>query len=46
MMDTSQIGRADELAIELYTLVTAHGEVDIYSPSSTTNMRIVAAAKA
>jgi len=32
MMDKSQIGRAGELAIELYTLVTAGGEVDIYSP--------------
>jgi len=32
MMDKSQIGRAGELAIELYTLVTARGEVDIYSP--------------
>lgn len=31
-MDKSQIGRAGELAIELYTLVTAGGEVDIYSP--------------
>jgi len=31
-MDMSQIGRAGELAIELYTLVTARGEVDIYSP--------------
>jgi hypothetical protein len=32
MMDKSQIGRAGELAIELYTLVTADGEVDIYAP--------------
>jgi hypothetical protein len=32
MMDKSQIGRSGELAIELYTLVTADGEVDIYSP--------------
>lgn len=32
MMDKSQIGRAGELAIELYTLVTAGGDVDIYSP--------------
>ena len=31
-MDKSQIGRAGELAIELYTLVTADGEVDIYAP--------------
>jgi hypothetical protein len=31
-MDKSQVGRAGELAIELYTLVTAGGEVDIYSP--------------
>jgi len=31
-MDKSQIGRAGELAIELYALVTAGGEVDIYSP--------------
>lgn len=31
-MDKSQIGRAGELAIELYTLVTAGGEVDIYAP--------------
>jgi hypothetical protein len=30
-MDKSQIGRAGELAIELYTLITAGGEVDIYS---------------
>ena len=32
MMDKSQIGRAGELAIELYTLVTAGGEVDVYAP--------------
>jgi hypothetical protein len=32
MMDKSQIGRAGELAIELYTLITAGGDVDIYSP--------------
>ena len=32
MRDKSQIGRACELAIELYALVTARGEVDIYSP--------------
>jgi hypothetical protein len=32
MMDKSQIGRAGELAIELYALVTSGGEVDIYSP--------------
>ena len=32
MMDKSQIGRVGELAIELYTLVTAGGEVDIYAP--------------
>jgi hypothetical protein len=32
MMDKSQIGRAGELAVELYTLVSAGGEVDIYSP--------------
>ena len=31
-MDKSQVGRAGELAIELYTLVTAGGEVDIYAP--------------
>jgi hypothetical protein len=31
-MDKSQIGRAGELAIELYALVTSGGEVDIYSP--------------
>src|SRR5437762_9603431 len=31
-MDKSQIGRAGELAIELYALVTAGGEIDIYSP--------------
>ena len=30
MMDKSQIGRAGELAIEVYALVTARGEVDIY----------------
>ena len=32
MMDKSQIGRAGELAIELYVLVTSGGEVDIYAP--------------
>ncbi len=32
MMDKSQIGRAGELAIELYALVTSGGEVDIYTP--------------
>ena len=32
MMDKSQIGRAGELAIELYALVTSGGEVDIYAP--------------
>ena len=32
MTDKSQIGRAGELAIELYALVTAGGEVDIYTP--------------
>ena len=32
MMDKSQIGRAGELAVQLYTLVTAGGEVDIYAP--------------
>ena len=31
-MDKSQIGRAGELAIQLYTLVTAGGEVDVYAP--------------
>jgi hypothetical protein len=31
-MDKSQVGRAGELAIELYALVTSRGEVDIYSP--------------
>ena len=31
-MDKSQIGRAGELAIELYALVTSKGEVDIYAP--------------
>ena len=31
-MDKSQIGRAGELAVELYALVTAGGEVDIYTP--------------
>jgi hypothetical protein len=31
-MDKSQIGRAGELAIELYALVTSGGEVDIYTP--------------
>lgn len=31
-MDKSQIGRAGELAIELYALVTSGGEVDIYAP--------------
>ncbi len=31
-MDKSQIGRAGELAIELYTLVTSGGDIDIYSP--------------
>lgn len=31
-MDKSQIGRAGELAVELYTLITAGGQVDIYSP--------------
>ncbi len=31
-MDKSQVGRAGELAIELYMLVTAGGEVDIYTP--------------
>ena len=32
MMDKSQTGRAGELAIELYALVTSGGEVDIYAP--------------
>ncbi len=32
MMDKSQVGRAGELAIELYALVTSGGEVDMYSP--------------
>jgi hypothetical protein len=32
MLNKSQIGRAGELAIELYALVTSGGEVDIYSP--------------
>jgi hypothetical protein len=31
-MDKSLVGRAGELAIELYALVTSGGEVDIYSP--------------
>jgi hypothetical protein len=31
-MDKSQIGRAGELAVELYALVTSAGEIDIYSP--------------
>jgi hypothetical protein len=31
-MDRSQIGRVGELAIELYTLVTAGGAVDVYAP--------------
>ena len=31
-MDRSQIGRAGELAIELYALVTSAGELDLYSP--------------
>ena len=31
-MDKSQIGRAGELAIELYALVTSGGEVDVYTP--------------
>jgi len=31
-MDKSQVGRAGELALELYALVTSGGEVDIYSP--------------
>ncbi len=31
-MDKSQIGRAGELAVELYALVTSRGELDIYSP--------------
>ena len=32
MMDKSQVGRAGELAVELYALVTSRGELDIYSP--------------
>lgn len=32
MMDKSQVGRAGELAVELYALVTSGGELDIYSP--------------
>ncbi len=32
MIDKSQTGRAGELAIELYALVTSAGEVDIYAP--------------
>jgi len=32
MMDKSQIGRAGELAIELYALITSRGEVDVYTP--------------
>ena len=31
-MDKSQIGRAGELAVQLYALVTSGGELDIYSP--------------
>jgi len=31
-MDKSQLGRAGELAIELYALITAAGALDIYSP--------------
>lgn len=31
-MDKSQVGRAGELAMELYALVTSGGEVDIYAP--------------
>jgi hypothetical protein len=31
-MDKSQIGRAGELAVELYALVTSGGDIDIYSP--------------
>ena len=31
-MDKSQIGRAGELAIQLYALVTSGGELDIYAP--------------
>ena len=31
-MDKSQVGRAGELAVELYALVTSAGELDIYSP--------------
>ncbi len=31
-MDKSQTGRAGELAVELYALVTSGGEIDIYSP--------------
>ena len=32
MMDKSQVGRAGELAVELYALVTSGGEIDVYSP--------------
>lgn len=32
-MDKSQVGRAGELAIELYALVTSGGEIDIYTPT-------------
>ena len=31
-MGKSQIGRAGELALQLYALVTSAGEIDIYSP--------------
>jgi hypothetical protein len=31
-MDRSQVGRAGELAVQLYALVTAAGELDLYSP--------------
>ena len=31
-MDKSQLGRAGELALSLYTLVTSNGEIELYDP--------------
>jgi hypothetical protein len=31
-LDTSQLGRAGELALSLYSLITSEGQVELYSP--------------
>jgi len=31
-LDTSQLGRAGELALTFYSLITSHGQVELYEP--------------